>query len=84
MSKVIVVIAAILSVSFSASASYATATFSNAEYLKKSRQEMETQTEQRILEMLESQRLEEERGRMRKVETMSFSVVAPETTVYQQ
>jgi len=81
MSKVLFVVIAF---AFSINTVQAAATNSHAEYLKKNRMDMEAQTELRIIEMLESQRLEEERGRLRKVEAMSFEVVAPTTTVYQQ
>ncbi len=52
--------------------------YSRANYLKKARVQMEKENEQKILEMLETQRLKEEQARMERISNISFGVVAPE------
>lgn len=53
--------------------------------LKKSRVQMEKETESKILEKIEEQRYQEEQNRLRNLDNVSFNVVAPvqsETSVY--
>ncbi|MNJ92637.1 hypothetical protein D3C87_103110 [compost metagenome] len=65
-------------------ASAQTPRITEATFLKKERQDLEAQTEQRIMEMLETSRLREEQARMQKLESTSFSVVQPAPAIVQQ
>ena len=60
------------------------AAFSEANYKKKARIQLEKDNEQKILEMLEAQRLQEEKNRMQRIEGMSFSVVNQAPQAVQQ
>jgi|GEM_PF-5164445 hypothetical protein len=74
MAKIFILIAFALGVS----ATHA-AVPSQSEFLKQNRKALEAQTENRVLEMIETQRLDEEKNRMKKVEEMSFEVLTPST-----
>ncbi len=57
----------------------ASATFAQAQtqtnYIKNARIQLEKDNESKILELLETQRLQEEKARMQKFEQLSFSVL---------
>ncbi len=48
-------------------------TLNQTSYLKNARLQLEKDNEQKILEQLEAQRLQEEKVRLQKIESMSFS-----------
>ncbi|GEM_PF-2100966 len=64
----------------SAQAQLVTSNSAALEGLKEARKQMETKTENQILEKLESARLEDERNRRQQFESLNFSVVNDGTT----
>jgi hypothetical protein len=91
MKKLSVTLSAIVfltsAISFAQTSPLATgsSTYSEANYMKKARIQLEKDNEQKLLEMLEAQRLQEEKNRLERIEGMSFSVSrAPAAPVQQQ
>ncbi|WP_374030157.1 hypothetical protein [Bdellovibrio bacteriovorus] len=75
------VLISILGAATTAAAQQASYHYSAAEGLKQARVQMEKETELKLLEALEQQRLQEERNRMKTVETLNFNMVAEPTSV---